>query len=119
MLLPTPEPVPPTLTVGKSPAIPDALDIGYDTRPCNAADHAIVYGSIGEFSHVTQADCSVGSSGGASVIPPSGDVWFLITGVDNGTYSSLGQSSTGERNPLGIDAVCPSLLFQNTSETCP
>jgi beta-glucanase (GH16 family) len=94
------------------------LEISYDTG-CNAPDHALFFGSLGEFSTVAAAECSIGNSGSAGVTPPAGDVWFLVAGQASGRYSSVGQSTAGERAVGGVEALCPSLVEQDLSATCP
>ncbi len=94
------------------------LQITYDTD-CNASDHAVLYGDLGDFTTVTAADCSIGNSGSALSTPPSGSVWFLVAGSESDRYSSIGQSTAGERAPAGVDAQCPLLTVQDLGATCP
>jgi hypothetical protein len=94
------------------------LEISYDIS-CNAPDHALFFGNLGDFSTVTAADCSIGSSGSAISTPPAGDIWFLVAGRDAWRYSSVGESSTGERSLTGVEPQCPSLTEQDLSAACP
>jgi formate-dependent nitrite reductase cytochrome c552 subunit len=116
--MPAPPPVPPTMTVAPGGG-PDLLDIRYDVAACNAPDHVLVFGSLGDFRTVTAASCSVGASGSFTAAAPAGDVWLLLAGVDGGTFSSLGAGATGERIVDGIPEACPALTSWNTSATCP
>jgi beta-glucanase (GH16 family) len=93
------------------------LEISYDIE-CNASDHALLFGSLGDFTTVIAADCSIGSSGSAISTVPAGDVWFLVAGSEAGRYSSVGQSTSGERTPTGIASQCPSLVEQDLGSTC-
>ena len=89
------------------------------TSACNAPDHVLLYGDLGDFTAVTAADCSIGNSGSAISTPPAGDVWFLVAGSEAWRYSSVGQSSAGERTLSGVESECPSLTEQDLSATCP
>ena len=113
---PFPVPVPPTVTIARSG---NDLVFQYDASACNAADHLLIGGGLGAFGSASWVRCSIGSTGSYSVIPPPGDAWFLIGGVESGTYSSLGQSSAGERMVGGIAAACPAVAAQNTTAICP
>jgi hypothetical protein len=104
-----------SLTVAKSGG---DLQIGYDIT-CNASDHLLVYGSIGDFTSVTAADCSIGNSGTTTSTPPAGSIWFLVAGVEGGSWSSVGPSTAGERVLTGVEAACPAMSAQDTSATCP
>jgi hypothetical protein len=94
------------------------LEISYDIT-CNAPDHALLFGTLGDFTTVTAADCSIGYSGSATSTPPAGDLWFLVAGRGSGRYSSFGQSSAGERSLAGVESHCPMLTVQDLGATCP
>jgi hypothetical protein len=94
------------------------LEISYDIA-CNAPDHALLFGGLGDFTTVTAADCSVGNSGSTTSPPPAGNVWFLVAGRDAGRYSSVGRSTAGERGPIGVESLCPPLTVQDLNATCP
>ncbi len=94
------------------------LEISYDIA-CNASDHALFFGNLGDFTTVTAADCSIGNSGSATSTPPAGNVWFLVAGTDSELYSSVGQSSAGERTLAGVESQCPLLTVQDLSAACP
>ena len=94
------------------------LEVSYDIA-CNASDHALFFGNLGDFTTVTAADCSIGSSGSATSTPPAGDVWFLVAGSESERYSSVGQSTAGERTPAGVESHCPLLTVQDLGATCP
>lgn len=113
----SPLPVLPTLTVAPG-AGPDLLTVGYDAT-CNAPDHALLFGALGEFGTVVQATCSVGATGSVTLAAPPGDVWLLLAGVEASTYSSLGTGASGERTLAGIEAACPGLTAWNTAGACP
>jgi len=111
-----PVPVPPTISISRSGT---DLVFRYDTASCNAADHLLIGGGLGTFGAASWVRCSIGSSGTYTMAPPPGDAWFLIGGVESGTYSSLGRSSAGERVVGGIAAACPAAAAQNTTAICP
>jgi beta-glucanase (GH16 family) len=96
----------------------DDLEISYDVA-CNAPDHALLFGNLDDFGTVTAADCSIGNSGSATTTPPAGDLWFLVAGRGSGRYSSVGQSSSGERSLADVESHCPLLAAQDLSATCP
>lgn len=114
-----PVPIPPSMTVAHSAATQGALVLHYDVSSCNAADHALIIGSLGDFQTATSVICSIGSSGAYTVTPPSGNAWFLIAGVEGAAYSSLGQASAGERIVSGVPEACPTILSQITTAICP
>jgi len=39
--------------------------------------------------------------------------------VEGATYSSVGQTATGERYLNGVEGVCSSLTSRNTMASCP
>ena len=94
------------------------LEIGYDLA-CNASDHTVFFGNLGDFTTVTAADCSIGNSGLATSTPPAGNVWFLVAGRESTRYSSVGQSTGGTRTPSGVESQCPLLTVQDLGATCP
>ncbi|HET9482194.1 MAG TPA: ammonia-forming cytochrome c nitrite reductase subunit c552 [Candidatus Polarisedimenticolia bacterium] len=114
-----PVPVPPTIAVVPSGPVPGELVLSYDIASCNAADHMLVIGSLGDFRTATSAVCSIGSSGSFTIASSPDNVWFLIAGVEDATYSSLGQSTSGERIVNGIASVCPALTAQELTGICP
>ncbi len=95
-----------------------AIDVSYDIT-CNASDHSLLYGTLGDFTAVTAADCSIGSSGTATSAPPAGDVWFLVAGRGAERYSSVGQATSGERTLSGVGGECSALTAQDLTATCP
>jgi len=114
-----PVPIPPSMTLARAAALPGALEVRFEAASCNAADHLLVTGRLGDFQAATSVECSIGRSGTYTFTPPSGDVWFLIGGVENASYSSLGESTSGERVVSGIPAVCATITAQNTTAICP
>ena len=114
-----PVPVRPDMTVASVGGAPEMLGIQYNTAGCNAADHALIFGSFVDFQRATGVICSIGGSGSYTFTPPVGDLWFLVAGVEGGAYSSLGQSTAGERLVSGIPAACPAIPQQNTTAICP
>ncbi|HEX5043514.1 MAG TPA: ammonia-forming cytochrome c nitrite reductase subunit c552 [Candidatus Polarisedimenticolaceae bacterium] len=109
-------PVPvPTLSISRAGT---DLTFTYLTS-CSASDHLLLGGSLGAFGAASWVRCSIGSTGTYTVAPPPGDAWFLMAGVEGGTYSSLGRSSAGERAVSGIAAACPAVATQNTVAICP
>ena len=114
-----PVPIPPTMTVAPSATVPGGLEISYDNSSCNAADHVLVIGNIGDFQTATSARCSIGSTGAYIVTSLPDNVWFVIAGVENGMYSSLGSATPGERVVNGITSICPALTAQELTAICP
>jgi hypothetical protein len=114
-----PVPVPPTMTVAPSGGAPGSLLFSYDVSSCNAADHALIIGVLGDFRSASSVVCSIGRSGSYTYTPPAGNVWFLMAGVEGGVYSSLGQASAGERVVTGMTAACPAITGQITTAMCP
>jgi beta-glucanase (GH16 family) len=94
------------------------LEITYDTV-CNASDHVLLFGDLGDFTTVTAADCFIGNSGSAISTSPAADVWFLVAGREAGRYSSVGRSTAGERTLGGVESQCSLLTAQDLSATCP
>jgi hypothetical protein len=116
---PAPQPIPPTMTAGKSAADPDRIEIAYDVITCNASQHMLVFGVGGNFSQVVLADCLIGSSGTYTAQPPAGDVWFLVAGREGSRYSSMGQATAGERVLVGVEEACAADLTADVSAGCP
>jgi hypothetical protein len=114
-----PVPIPPSLTVTTSGGPPEELVITYDVSACNAADHMLIIGHLGNYQTATSAVCSIGRTGSYTLAPFSGGAWFLIAGVEGASYSSLGQASTGERVVNGVPVVCPANGSQNFTAICP
>ncbi|ANM31700.1 hypothetical protein ABI59_22280 [Acidobacteria bacterium Mor1] len=116
-----PKPIPPTMTVDRSRRDPDRVTIHYDVAGgCNASDHAVLFGKIGTFDQVTDTACSVGNSGSVSLQAPPGDVWFLMTGMEGDSYSSMGTTSDGlQRKFRDLDLQCPALVKHDVSAICP
>ena len=114
-----PVPIPASMTVKPVAGAPGTLLIEYDASGCNASDHALIYGALGDFQRATSVVCSIGSTGSYTTVPPTGNLWFLIAGVEGGAYSSLGQATAGERHVSGVPAACPAITVQNTTAICP
>jgi hypothetical protein len=85
------------MTVANNPVDPNQIDVGYDTSTCNASNHTVFYGLLGDYSTVITADCSIGNGGSVTTTPPPGNVWLLA----------------------GVDAQCPTVLSQDVSAICP
>ena len=118
-----PLPIPDTLVMEKAPQRPGVI-VDFDSTSCAATDHALFMGASGDFQQVTAAVCSIGAAATVELVPPAGDVWFLVAGVEGQTWSSVGQSSGGlggpsERVLTGVSAVCPMLGPQDTTGICP
>jgi formate-dependent nitrite reductase cytochrome c552 subunit len=114
-----PVPIPPSMTVAPSESVPGTLAIHYDVSGCNSSDHALVQGNFSSFQTATSVNCSIGSTGSYTFVPPSGDVWFLIAGVEGAAFSSLGQATAGERLVSGVPAACPAITGQISTAACP
>ena len=113
-----PVPIPPTMSVAPSVTVPGELVISYEISSCNAADHMLVIGNLGDFQTATSARCSIGSTGSFTVSSLPDNVWFIIAGVENATYSSLGQATSGERIVSGVTSACPAITAQELTAIC-
>jgi formate-dependent nitrite reductase cytochrome c552 subunit len=114
-----PVPIPPTMTIAPSGGPPGELLITYDISACNAADHVLVMGSIGDYQNATSVACSIDSTGAFTITPAGENVWFMIAGVEGSTFSSLGRTTTEERNVGGVTDACPTLSAQELTAICP
>jgi nitrite reductase (cytochrome c-552) len=114
-----PVPIPPTMTVDLSATVPGEVVISYETSSCQAADHVLVIGQMGGYLAATSARCSIGSTGSVTVSSLPDNVWFIIAGVENGTYSSLGEATSGQRLVSGVTSLCPALTSQELAAICP
>ena len=103
---------------------PDELRVFWDVQSCPADDYHLIFGDLaGVAGHsLLGGACGIGTSGSyqwAGV--PSGDLFFLVVGVDDtGVYeSSWGTDSTGaERNGGSPSNLC-AVTTKDSGETCP
>jgi formate-dependent nitrite reductase cytochrome c552 subunit len=116
---PFPVPIRPTMEVARSDGGPSDVVITWDVTGCNAADHVLVIGALGDYGVAASARCSIGRSGSFTAAGVPDNAWFVIAGVENGSWSSLGAATTGERAITGIPALCPGLTAQQLSAVCP
>ena len=107
------------MTVSRAGGMPGALEFRYDVSACNAADHLLITGNLGDFQTAASVDCSIGRGGTYTGPMPPGNRWFVIAGVESAWYSSLGMATAGERFVSGVTEACPAIPAQNTTAICP
>jgi hypothetical protein len=82
---------------------------------CDADDHAIYFGALGEFAAYTWAACDAGMSGSYSLFPPGGDLFFVVVGQSGALEGSYGyDGNLAERPHSG--GLCGT--FQDLTATC-
>jgi hypothetical protein len=114
-----PRPIPPTMIAGKNALDSVLIDVEYDVETCNASEHVLFLGAVGDFDQVIEADCLIGNGGTHTFAPPAGDVWLLVAGREGNRYSSVGQATSGERVLTGVELLCGGDLQPDTSAGCP
>jgi hypothetical protein len=79
--------------------------IDYDPSP-GSTDHTLYYGPLGSVSSYGYSGSvtGLGVSGSASATLPSGSLFWVVVGRDNGAEGGYGMG-VGERPPAGIAAV--------------
>jgi hypothetical protein len=96
---------------------PGSQMLTIDWQPtCDVSDHALYYGSLGDFDSYTDAVCSVGMTGTVSVPSPAGDVFFLLVGHDGSIEGPYGQDGEGIERPSAMGAHCG--YVQDLSHSC-
>jgi hypothetical protein len=92
-------------------------EIVIDWQPtCDAHDHAIYFGSMGNYSSYIDAACDAGISGSWSVIPPGGNVFWVVVGVNGLMEGSYGVDSGLNERPDDGGAFCG--YVQDLGATC-
>jgi len=96
------------------------LELSY-TPACNAVDHSIVFGPLGDVSSYGYSGqvCSIGSTGAVTGFDPgSGNAFFLLIGNDGagieGSYGTTGEGT--ERPEDQADSLCAAM--QDLSRRC-
>jgi hypothetical protein len=103
---------PMTVRRGGSPG-----DVIIDWQPtCNASDHAIYFGTLGNFTSYVQAECNAGTAGSWPVTPPGGDIFWVVVGVNGANEGSYGEYGGGGERPSDGGAQCG--YWQDLSGTC-
>jgi len=96
------------LTVSKT-VFGSTLVIRWDSSPCPAPDYNLFFGDLAEVSSgtVSAVQCSLGTAGSAQVVPPAGDVYFLLaTENTSGVESGHGVDGNGEARPFSGVGHC-------------
>jgi hypothetical protein len=111
------------VTASRATPAGDAIDLGWDTTSCTAADYHLIYGDFANVSTyaIVGSECSLGTTGSYSWnAVPAGDLFFLVIGTDGaGTESSWGMDSQfGERNGLSPSGQCGT-VSKDVSGSCP
>jgi hypothetical protein len=73
---------------------------------CNAEGHVLYYGNLGQYGVYTDAVCDIGMTGSVTVLPPSYDVFFLVTGHTWGNEGSYGLGTGWIERPSAGGAHC-------------
>jgi hypothetical protein len=92
-------------------------DIIIDWQPtCDADNHAIYFGTLGNFTSYIAAECGVGMTGSWSGTPPAGDIFWVVVGVNGSNEGSYGEDDGGLERPDAGGAYCG--YTQDLSSTC-
>jgi hypothetical protein len=86
-----------------------------------ADDTNLFFGDLAAVSTgtITSAACGLGTSGTATVLPPSGNVYFLLAGENAvGVESGHGTDSEGNPRPTTGVGFC-GITAQSLAGTCP
>ena len=99
------------------------INVTWDVATCSSADHHILYGNLADVatSAVAGASCDLGISGSAAWSGvPSGNLWFVVVGDDNGSIEgSWGTSGSGTQLGAGTASGQCGLTTLNVAGTCP
>jgi hypothetical protein len=107
------------MTVARS-GFGNALVIRWDSSTCPADDTNLFFGDLSEVSSgtVSSARCSLGAAGPALVVPPAGDVFFLLASENTtGVESGHGVDSNGVPRPFSGVGHCD-VLEQSLEGVC-
>jgi hypothetical protein len=111
------------LTASRLAIAGDEIRVGWDASTCTSDDYHLIFGSLADVSTYTLlgSECALGVSGVFDwTNVPSGDLFFLIVGVDDtGVYeSSWGADGDGdERNATAPSNTCGT-TNKVISQTC-
>ena len=97
------------------------LDINWDAVTCNAADYVLVMSDLAAVASlsITDVGCALGNSGAAMVVPPSGDVYFMVSSVNgSGVESSHGFDGGGIHRSSTAVSFC-GISSQSLAGSCP
>jgi len=94
-----------------------AGEIVIDWQPtCDADDHAIYFGPLGDFSTYTFAVCNAGMAGTFSVTPPGGDLFWVVVGQNGSLEGTYGYRSDLSERPGAGGTWCGNI--QDLTATC-
>jgi hypothetical protein len=83
---------------------------------CSADTHAIYLGPLGSFSSYTDAECDVGMAGSWTFVPPTGDVFWVVVGVNGANDGSYGVDGDLLERPSAGPGLCG--YIQDPSAGC-
>jgi hypothetical protein len=83
---------------------------------CDADDHAIYFGTLREFSTYTFAVCDAGMGGTFGLVPPDGDLFFVVVGQSGVLDGSYGYTSNLAERPAADYGWC--FTHQDLTATC-
>jgi subtilisin-like proprotein convertase family protein len=111
----------PVASLTASRADASTIDVVWDAATCASTDYELLYGSLSDLPTYAPLGsvCGLGPSGSSTWSSvPAGDLWFVVTGIDNaGTEASWGQATAGERNGTSASGLCGSATRDNAP--CP
>lgn len=98
------------------------LEVSWDVETCTSTDHEILYGdlaSVGSYA-LSGSVCGIGTSGTTTwSAVPSGDLWFIVTGIDDaGKEATWGDATGGPRNGATASGQCGNTVRDNAA-SCP
>ena|GEM_PF-3437299 len=98
------------------------IHVTYDTTSCSSNAYNLLYGSFSNLSTYTWdgSECDI-TSGSYDWTPPSGDIFWIIVGDNNGKESSWGKKYTGgtySQRSATPSGQCGTTTIDTTS-TCP
>jgi hypothetical protein len=97
------------LRVGKSTALAGHLDLDWGAScSTDAADHALYEGDIGRYFDHRAIVCTTGGAPAATIMPGTGDRYYLAVPIGAAVEGSAGATSTDAVRPWGA-GVCASL----------
>jgi hypothetical protein len=98
------------------------LDVTWDVATCTSTDHEILYGDLAGVAGyaLSGSVCGIGTSGSTTWSGvPDGDLWFIVTGIDNaGMEATWGEATGGPRNGVTPSGQCGNTERDNAA-SCP